>query len=370
MFEIVFLLVISAYFIQTVIFSIGLKKKFPKLSEKDLPSATVIVAARNEEENIRDCLVALNNLIYPEEKLEIIIVDDHSEDNTFAIAKKFIADKPKFKLIRPEKQFGNVKGKANALANAIEISKGEIILTTDADCIVSPTWAKTLASYYCDEKVAMVNGFTTQTNSTAFEGMQAVDSVFLLAAAAGTMNLNRPISCIGNNMSYRKSVYKEVGGYEAIPFSVTEDFMLLKAFEKLKKYKLIYPLDPGGLVVSKACKDLKILYRQRKRWGVGGLDAGLREWIVMGNGWLANIGMVLAPFFYSATSLVVCFFKIFTDFFFLKNVHESLKLKMKFKDFLAFQIYYIVYVIVLPFVAFFSRNVVWKERSFGKGDKK
>ncbi len=367
MFEVIFLIVISAYFIQTVIFTIGMKKKYPRLPEDELLPATVVVAARNEEGNILNCLISLDNLIYPESKLEIIIVDDYSDDATNSIVSKFIAGKPKFKLIRPEKQFGEVKGKANALANAIEISQGEIILTTDADCVVSPTWAKTLASYYYDESVAMVSGFTNQTNSRVFEGMQSVDSVFLLSAAAGTMNLGYPISCIGNNMSYRKSVYYEVGGYAAIPFSVTEDFMLLKAFDKLNKYKIIYPLDAGGLVTSQACVDLKMLYRQRKRWGIGGLDADFRGFAVMANGWLANLGLVLAPFFFSTDVLVIWFFKIFTDYFFLQNVHKSLKLKMKFKDFVAFQIYYVIYVIVLPFVAVFSKKVIWKEREFGKG---
>ncbi len=369
MFEVIFLVIVVAYFLQTVVFTIGMKKKFPKLKEENLPSATVIVAARNEEENIRECLVSLDNLIYPKEKLEIIIVDDFSTDATNSIVSEFISDKPKFKLIQPQKQFGEVKGKANALANAIEIATGEIILTTDADCIVSPTWAKTLASYYYDESVAMVCGFTHQTNATAFEGMQAVDSIFLLSAASGTMNLGHPISCIGNNMSYRKSVYEEIGGYASIPFSVTEDFVLLMAFQNLKKYKIIYPLDPESLVVSKACKDLKTLYRQRKRWGVGGLDAHLTGFAVMANGWLANVGLVLAPFFFSPQVFVIWWFKIFTDFFFLKNVHRELKIKMKFRDFIAFQIYYVIYVIVLPFVAFFSRKVIWKEREFSKGLK-
>lgn len=365
MFEIIFLIIITAYFIQTVLFTIGLKKKYPKLSEDELPTATVVVAARNEEENILDCLTSLDNLIYPEGKLNVIVVDDYSTDETNRVTREFIKDKPKFRLIQPVRQFGKLKGKANALANAISIAKGEIILTTDADCVVSPTWAKTLASYYTDG-VAMVMGFTNQTNTRLFEGMQAVDSIFLLAAASGSMNLNYPISCIGNNMSYKKSVYEEVGGYASIPFSVTEDFMLLKAFQKLKKYKLIYPLDPEGLVTSKACKDLKTLYRQRKRWGVGGLDAGAVEFAVMTNGWLANMGMVLAPFFFSQGVLAIWFFKLFVDYFFLKNVHRNLKLEMKLKDFIAFQVYYTIYVIVLPFVAGFSKKVVWKDREFPK----
>ena len=142
----------------------------------------------------------------------------------------------------------------------MEIAQGEIILTTDADCTVHPMWAYTTASYYRPD-VAMVNGFTTQEAYDGFSGMQAIDFIYLLIVAAGTINLGKPISCIGNNMSYRKKAYFEVGGYENLPFSVTEDFNLLHAIFKLKKYKIIYPLNKESVVISLPCKNLKNLYR-------------------------------------------------------------------------------------------------------------
>ena len=85
------------------------------------------------------------------------------------------------------------------------------------------------------DDVGIVNGFTTQTAYNAFSGMQAIDFVYLLIVAAGTINLGYPISCIGNNMSYRKKAYLETGGYEKLPFSVTEDFNLLMAIARLGK---------------------------------------------------------------------------------------------------------------------------------------
>ena len=253
MFELIFLIIVSLYFIQSIIFTIGASKKYKRLSDDKLPSVSVIVAARNEENYIGECLASLNNLIYPQNKIEMIVVDDHSTDSTGTIIDKFINDKPLFKKIIPEKQIGKVKGKANAIANAIEIAKGDIILTTDADCEVSPTWAKTIASYFIDN-VAMVCGYTNQKAKNAFGGMQDFDFIYLLTVAAGTMNLGKPLSAIGNNMSYRKDVYDEVGGYAAIPFSVTEDFKLLMAIHDLKKYQLIYPIDKEALVTSKPCQ--------------------------------------------------------------------------------------------------------------------
>lgn len=361
MFEVIFLVVVSLYFIQSFILMTGANRKFRKNNQ--LKNISVIVAARNEENNIRACMESLNNLIYPEDKIEIIIVNDKSEDATGAIIAEFIADKPKFKCLSTRKQIGHLKGKTNALANALEIAGGEIILTTDADCVVSPLWAKTLVSYY-DEDVAMVFGYTSQTADSSFSGMQMLDFIYLLTVAAGSMNYNVPLSCIGNNMSYRKSVYREIGGYETIPFSITEDFNLLHTIFRLKKYKIIYPLDKDALVTSKPCKNTKELYWQKKRWGVGGLDSELPGFLVMGTGFLSNLGVLIFPFFFSAAALYIAAFKIALDLFFLYPVLKKLGLHDKLKYFAAFQLYYIVYVLGLPVAVLLSKKVIWKGRKY------
>ncbi|MFA5803517.1 MAG: glycosyltransferase [Melioribacteraceae bacterium] len=363
MFELIFLLAMCVYFLQTVWFILGLQKKFPKKSFNDLPTATVIVAARNEEKNISACLEALNNLEYPEGKLEIILVDDKSTDKTGEIISSFISGKSKFKKIVTKKEIGHLKGKTNALAIAIEQAKGEIILTTDADCIVSPTWAKSLASYYSDD-VAIVNGFTVQNAHTQFAGMQHLDFVYLLSVASATINFNKPTSCIGNNMSFRKSAYDEIGGYENLPFSVTEDFNLLFAIHKLKKYRIIYPLDIKGLVTTLPCSDIKSLYRQKKRWAVGGLKAPLRGFFIMGSGWVAHLAILLLPFFFTPAALSLFFFKLIIDFLFLFFVLNELKLTTTLKYFIIFEIYFILYVVLLPFAVLPNRKVLWKGREY------
>lgn len=363
MFEIIFLASVSIYFIQLFVFTIGAGKKYPKLADDDLPTVTLVVAARDEEKNILDCLESLDKLIYPDGKLEIIIVNDHSTDKTDEIIDTFIKHKSRFKKLVPLGSIGSLRGKTNALANAIKISTGEIILTTDADCIVSPTWAKTLASYYKDD-VAFVGGFTSQEDYNTFAGMQAIDFVYLLTVAGGSINLGKPLSCIGNNMSYRRSVYEEIGGYEGLPFSVTEDFNLLMAIHDLKKYKIIYPLDVQSLVVSKVCHDWKTLYWQKKRWGVGGMKSDLIGYSVMAWGYIVHGMMLLIPFFFTPAVLYLSIFKIFVDYYFVKPVFNKLKLKMRIKHFLAFEIYFIIYVLILPFIVLPNRKVKWKGRTF------
>jgi len=363
MFEILLTIVVVSYFLQAVLITIGVRKSFPKLSIDKLQKASVIVAARNEEENILECLQSLNNLEYPDDKLDIIIVDDYSEDETNNIITDFIKDKPKFKLIKPEKDFGETKGKARAIANGIEFAKGEIILTTDADCTVSPTWAKTLASYYTDN-VAVVCGYTNQKWKNLFEGIQDMDFIYLLTVAAGTINWKRPMSAMGNNMSYRKSAYEEIGGYGNIPFSVTEDFKILMAIKNLNKYKIIYPLDKGSLVTSKPCEDVKTLYRQKKRWAVGGLGSNLDGFFTISTAFIVTLFTLLFPFFYSTTALYLVAFKFFTDLFMLRNVYNELGLKFSLKNFIFFELYITFYFVFIALNVMIDRKVLWKGRKF------
>lgn len=364
MFEIIFIVFLSGYFLQSVLFIIGVKKKFPKIEEEDLPTATVIVAARNEEDNIERCLKSLDTLQYPEEKLEILIVNDGSTDKTSLLIENFIKEKKRFKniTIRNDEK-SNLAGKTRAVARGIENANGEIILTTDADCVVKPTWAKTIASYY-KEDVGVVNGYTTQTAETNFQGMQAIDFIYLLLVAAGTINLGKPISCIGNNMSYRKKAYKEAGGYEKLPFSVTEDFILLMGIDKLKKYKIVYPLEKDSLVTSLSCNNIKKLVRQKKRWAVGGLGVPFAGFIIMFWGFFTNLCILLTPFFFSTEWLYLVFFKIIIDFFVLFPVHKKLGIVKNLKYFIAYQVYYLLYVVALPFIVLPNRNVIWKGRKY------
>ncbi len=268
-----------------------------------------------------------------------------------------------FKLIKPEKEFGSIVGKARAIANAIEVAKGEIILTTDADCTVHPNWAKNIASYYNND-IGMVCGYTNQRWKRIFEAVQDVDFIYLLTVAAGAINLWKPLSAIGNNMSYRKSVYLEAGGYERIPFSVTEDFQLLMEIHKNKKYKIIYPLDKETLVTSKPCPDVKTLFHQKKRWAVGGLNSRIDGLFVIASGFAAMVFSLLIPFFYSSTVLYLFLFRLFTDYFMISNVYKNLGLKLTLVNFIAFEFYLTIYFLVTITTLLFSRKVYWKGRKY------
>lgn len=363
--ELIFVIIFIIYILMLIVIFSSAVRKIKSNPLTEYPSVSVIVAARNEEKNILSCIKSLDKIDYPEDKIEIIIVDDKSTDSTYNIVQEFIKEKNKFVLIQSGREIGHLKGKTNALANALEIAKGEIIFTTDADCIVPPSWVKTLVSYY-DEETAAVFGITYIEGEKPFYAMQAVDSVYLLTVSSGSMNLNMPMSCIGNNMSYRRKVYDEVGGYESFSFSITEDYRLLKEIVKLKKYKVVYPVDKNALIKTLPCEDYKTLYRQRKRWSVGGLETIWQGLMLMLFGYLGNLATLLATFFMTPVIAVFLAGRFIADYIGLKIIHNKLGLKFKIKDLLVFEMYYIIYAFMVPIILSISREVIWKDKKYEK----
>ncbi|MDR3666766.1 MAG: glycosyltransferase family 2 protein, partial [Ignavibacteriaceae bacterium] len=182
--------------------------------------------------------------------------------------------------------------------------------------------------------------------------------------AAGCINMEYPVSCIGNNMSFRKKAYLETGGYENYPFSITEDFMLLHKISGLKKYKIIYPLLKESIIHSKACTGLKELLNQKKRWAKGGIIAPKFGFLIMGVAFVSNLLILLTPLFFTTVWLYLAVFKIIIDLLFLYPVHTVLGIKNQLKYFLVYQVYFILYTTLLPLLLLFNGKITWKGRTY------
>jgi 1,2-diacylglycerol 3-beta-glucosyltransferase len=356
-------IVITLYMCQVGIFLFGLRRNRGSVLNATNLSVSVVIAARNEELNLPECLESVANQTYPASLFEIIIIDDGSTDSTSTICDSFVRRFPNIRFMRA-KSDSHIRGKANALAQAIDVAQGEIILITDADCTVPQTWVEQTAKRY-DSQVGLIGGFTLQKSTSPFEGMQTLDWTFILGMAAATAGLGYPLGSIGNNLSFRKSAYDSVGGYRKLKFSVTEDYTVVQAIVGLKKWKYLYPIDIHHLVESKACPDFQSLIRQKHRWGKGGLDmkpAGLSIMII---GFLMHlcpfIMLYLGGVIESAAALSI---KLIFDYIFLYNVLNRLGRKDDLRWFHWFELYFIPYVLLLPFLVLFGGKVKWKGREF------
>jgi cellulose synthase/poly-beta-1,6-N-acetylglucosamine synthase-like glycosyltransferase len=362
------ILIFSAIFYagEIILFLLALSKKEKKHKHiASFPNVSIVVAARNEEENIERCLRSILQVDYPADKLEVVVADDGSTDRTPEIISKIKQEHNNLKVIRIESQINNLKGKANALAQAITQTNGEFIFLTDADCEVPRTWIKGMLRHF-DEKTGVASGVTIIETGKIFYGMQSLDWAFLLSVAAAVGRLFKPVACIGNNMAFRKEAYIECGGYQNLKFSITEDFALFKAITENGKWGYAFPVDLETLVISKPVKTLKELYHQKKRWGTGGLDTGLLGIAVMSGGFIFHLLLILSPLLIEKISslLISLVLKFFIDGAFLFKTLRKFKKTSLLKYLPFFELYYIIYVVVLPFVVFFGGKTVWKDRKY------
>lgn len=345
----------------------GLSKKY--LLNSALPKVSVIIAARNEEQLLPHCLASLAELNYPKDKLQIILANDRSTDNTEHIAKEFAAAHPHADYLNITEDKYNLKSKMNVLAQAIEACSGEIICITDADCRVTPDWVAEMVKHF-DDDTGMVCGYThlhsAENRPGIFQHIQSVDWMFLQTIASATAGAGLPVTVLGNNIAFRRSAYEDIGGFKGIGFSVTEDFALMRALLKSKKWKIAYPQYSGVKVISEPLRNWSEFYRQRKRWAAGGKKAGIWGYILMLTAALSHL--VIPAFLLFSTNLIwplVSLVLLLTaDASFLYRASIRLREKLLWQYFLPFEIFYFFYTFVFAFVVPFSKTVEWKSRTF------
>jgi len=262
----VYLIPLSLLTIFYIAFLLAMRLGLTRLREgknEEQPSVSVVLAARNEEDNIGECLSCLVAQDYPQDKLEVIVVDDRSQDATAEIIRSF----PQVKLYQVEEKSLRIAPKKYALDLGIKASKGEIILTTDADCRPGPEWVRNILRYF-EPEVGLVAGFSPLEigRASPLRGMLALESLALASVAAGGIGLGWALTCTGRNLSYRKKTYDEVGGLATIGRFVSgDDDLFLQLVDRKTKWKLRYAFDPKTIVPAKPPQSLKDLIHQRIR---------------------------------------------------------------------------------------------------------
>lgn len=359
-----FLLVLTIFY--AVIFialSFGVRRPPARPLSKDTPKVTVLVAARNEEASIEACITSLLSNDYPEHLTEIVLINDSSTDKTGEIMRRYAEEFSNIVYVSIEMESLTQRGKAHALAEGIKKSSGKIYLFTDADCRVSPHWIRKQVSYF-DRDAGIVGGFTRLRSWNWFTGMQALDWFFLYTVAAAVTGFNKPLTAVGNNLCVRKEAYDDTGGYENLPFSVTEDYILVNAVKKTGKWKIRFPLDPQTLIQSDPCPDSKALYRQKHRWASGGGDMEPLAFLFFTPIFLLYVLIVLFPLPGIIASLTALLLKTGVDCIFLFKPLKTFKATGLYRYILHFEILNIAYVLLLPFQILFGTQVIWKDRRY------
>jgi poly-beta-1,6-N-acetyl-D-glucosamine synthase len=224
---------------------------------------SIIIPARNEERNIARLLISLSEQDYPKELTEVIVVDDHSNDNTATIIQKF----PWVKLVQLKDDAIN-SYKKKAVETGIATATGQLIITTDADCWCPPTWVSTIVSFY-EEKhpVFIAAPVSIECSSRLVEFFQAYDFAVLQGITAASVYKNTHSMSNGANQAYERTAFYEVSGFAGIDHIASGDDMLLM-HKVWKKYptRVQYLKSQDAIVHTQPAKTWKEFFRQRIRW--------------------------------------------------------------------------------------------------------
>lgn len=304
--------------------------KEPKTQPSTLVS--ILIAARNEEDKIGLTIEDILAQHYPKELIELIVIDDHSTDRTADIVSGYSASGVKLIKLNEDKPLNSYKKKA--ISEAINLAKGELIITTDADCRMHDKWLSTIVSCYEKNDFKLISSpvvFFEEKNF--FERLQTLEFLYLIGLGAATIGNKKPSTCNGANLAYKKSVFHELKGFQGIDDLASGDDELF-----LHKVASKYPDGIGfcksydALVYTHAKPNLTEFIRQRKRWASKSTRYKDKKIVVLGVSiWLFNLLLVLNAsmgFFnksYWYVLAVVLIMKCLAELFFLSPITGFVK---------------------------------------------
>ncbi|RDV11828.1 glycosyltransferase [Pontibacter diazotrophicus] len=229
---------------------------------------SVIIPVRNEAKNILLLLQDLEAQQYPKELLEVLVVDDHSEDNTVELINEYKAGSTMSIRLLQLKDYPAMQLKKAGVQKGVELAQGELLVLTDGDCRVGPEWLRQYAYVYRMQQPYFISGPVSfhQTHSV-FEKMQLVEFSSLIGIGGASIGVGEPNMCNGANLAYRKDIFDSVAGFagnEGIA-SGDDEFLLHKVHEQYPG-RVAFLKNHKAIVYTSACKTLISFVYQRVRW--------------------------------------------------------------------------------------------------------
>ncbi len=229
---------------------------------------SILIPVRNEALTITDCLNSLMRQDYPVSNLEIIILNDHSTDETLSMVQTFINQQvaTHIKLVNLSDHIAE-GAKKESITYGVSIAQHPYIILTDADCISGKYWLKTIDAFIRQNDAKFIYAPVLFQAETLFEKIQSLEFAGLVGIGAAAIQLKNPNMCSAANLIFKKDVFNEVGGYQNNYnlASGDDEFLLHKVSKKypgnvffLKSYDAIVQTSPNGT--------LQQLTQQRRRW--------------------------------------------------------------------------------------------------------
>ena len=366
----IIILIISAlYLIYILAFTFGLynlKEKFFTFNNKNNVKASVLIAARNEEKNIGNLLKSLYNQTFSKELFEVIIIDDHSEDETISVVENFLKEHKdiNLKFFKAEKE-----GKKYAISQALHLAENELILVTDADCFLKETWIESIVNFYKEENCKMILApVLLSPAGTFFEKIQVLEHLSLIGSTAGSAAIGFPVMCNGANMAYERLAALEVEKQRK-DFNIPsgDDMFLMEYF--IKNYgaeNVKFLLSKTAIVKTNTCKNISEFFRQRRRWV--SKTKSYTSWKILSTAFvvlffnLSIISLLVSALFYPTLLIpyfLLTFLKFLIDYPLLRNITTFMNQKNLLIWTLPLEFVYPFYAVITA-ISGMLINVKWK----------
>jgi poly-beta-1,6-N-acetyl-D-glucosamine synthase len=328
---------------------------------------SVIVAFRNEQDNLPALLSALQKQQYPASLFEVILVNDHSDDGSAILVQDFCREHANFRLVQNEI---TASGKKSAIINGIAHASFELILTTDADCTMTPFWLATLAEYYQDRQPAMIIGLVQMNTEGGFlGGFQETEFLSLVAAGAGAAAGYDPVYCNGACLAFRKSLFLSYADPTQVALVSGDDTLFMLTVKRSRRGSIILLKSIPAMVNTRGMTSWRDFFHQRKRWVSKSLyyrDRQILYTAVLV--FLVNVTVIssLTAFFVIGNYWlfpVVYTVKMLTDLMFLKSYMEFLGKELPVLRFMLYELMYPFYAVFIS-VTGLSTGFTWKGRRF------
>jgi biofilm PGA synthesis N-glycosyltransferase PgaC len=363
-----FAVVVMAMYSVMIIYAISGWKKL-KVEEETQPwlGVSILMAARNEAENIETVIRDIFNQSYAADLFELIVIDDHSEDETLSIASSLKNEFPNLKVISNDDGLG----KKAALQTGIRQAKFETIATVDADCRVPSEWLISMTSHWVKNQTRMLLGpIVFQSNQTVLQQSQAMEMLAIMGLTGGFAAHQKPIMANGANLFFNKRSFEEIGGYGNSENPSGDDVFTMLQFSEKWPESVQFVKHYEAAVLTKAEATFSAFWQQRKRWL--SKKSGYSSWLVKGTAiitYMANaatfvsfIAIIVAfGSFWTDRLMWVLFIKTLLDLILTRTVSRDLQPHCGIANILVSELFVVVYV---TFLGIFGnvRNYVWKGR--------
>ncbi|WP_086950036.1 glycosyltransferase [Sphingobacterium sp. JB170] len=272
----------------------SLIKPYRGSSDPISTKVSILIAARNEQNNIGRTIEAILKQEFPKKLLEIIVVDDHSTDNTASIVQSYADQGVRLLQLNEGDKLNSYK--KLAIKRAIDIATGAVIVTTDADCRMGTKWLKTVISCFERTQAYMVSSPVIYSEEKSyFERLQTLEFLYLIGLGAAGIGNGSPTTCNGANLAYRRDVFYEMGGFTGIDnLASGDDELLLHKVAEQYADRIFFCKSLDAAIYTDAKTTLGSFINQRRRWASKSTKYKDKRVVVLGvSFWAFNLAMIV-----------------------------------------------------------------------------